>query len=240
MGVIVLVLFFRYLNTAGSELTCRPAVIRWQGPTPCGKAKRSNSRRMRPPLFVSRLRCRGAKVERPAGNMALRLLADSNHYVTPQDVYNLLLLRHHVGWTDWAQHVVPFLGWRLLRASDVAASSSATCAISQVGQLVCFGENENDLPPDLGPVVAVAAGAHHICAVKASGELVCFGINGYGQRDVPADLGPVVAVAAGWYHTCAVKASCFASDRNILVSAMCLSISVRWWPWLRDMVTPVP
>ncbi|OLQ08944.1 Phosphoadenosine phosphosulfate reductase [Symbiodinium microadriaticum] len=150
---------------------------------------------------------RPVKVERPAGNMALRLLADSNHYVTPQDVYNLLLLRHHVGWTDWAQHVVPFLGWRLLRASGVAASSKATCAISQVGQLVCFGENEDDLPPDLGPVVAVAAGYGHTCAVKASGELVCFGGSRYGQCDVPPDLGPVVAVAAGWYHTCAVKAS---------------------------------
>ena len=139
--------------------------------------------------------------------MALRLLADSNHYVTQQDVYNLLMLSHHVRRKDWAQRVLPFLGWRLSRASAVAASSSATCAISQAGQLVCFGENEDDLPPDLGPVVAVAAGYYHTCAVKASGDLVCFGNNDSGQCDVPADLGPVVAAAAGYVHTCAVKTS---------------------------------
>ena len=44
------------------------------------------------------------------------------------------------------------------------------------------------VPPDLGPVVAVAAGRFHTCAVKASGELVCFGDNEYGQCDVPPDL----------------------------------------------------
>ncbi|OLP91898.1 Ultraviolet-B receptor UVR8 [Symbiodinium microadriaticum] len=149
--------------------------------------------------------------------MALRLLADSNHYVTPQDVYNLLLLRHHVGWTHWAQNVVPFLAWRLLRASPVAAGPYATRAISEAGQLVCFGEFVNPLPPDLGPVVAVAAGDLHTCAVKASGELVCFGRNLYGQCDVPADLSPVVAVAAGYDHTCAVRACgelvCFGNNR---------------------------
>ena len=150
--------------------------------------------------------------------MTLRLLADSNHYVAQQDVYNLLLLSHHVRRKDWAQRVLPFLGWRLSRASAVGASSSATCAISQAGQLVCFGEIGDALPPDLGPVVAVAAGAYHTCAVKTSGELVCFGANYNGQCIVPADLGPVVAVAAGNYHTCAVKASgelvCFGSTGN--------------------------
>ncbi|CAE7841557.1 Herc4 [Symbiodinium necroappetens] len=151
--------------------------------------------------------------------MALRLLDDSNHYVTPQDVYNLLLLGHHVRRTDWAKDVLPFLGWRVLRARAVAAGELATCAISEAGQLVCFGNNDYvqcDVPPDLGPVVAVAAGARHTCAVKASGELVCFGHNGRGQCDVPPDLAPVVAVAAGRYHTCAVKVSgelvCFGND----------------------------
>ncbi|CAE7821554.1 UVR8 [Symbiodinium microadriaticum] len=143
--------------------------------------------------------------------MALRLLEDTHHYVTPQDVYNLLLLGHHVRRTDWAQRVLPFLGWRLLRASPVAAGGFGTCAINQAGQLVCFGKDQ-----DLGPVVAVAAGNVHTCAVKASGELVCFGRNEYGECDVPPDLGPVVAVAAGSKHTCAVKASgelvCFGNN----------------------------
>ncbi|CAE7879393.1 Rpgr [Symbiodinium sp. KB8] len=127
----------------------------------------------------------GAKLERLAGNMALRLLADSNHYVTPQDVYNLLLLGHHVRRTDWAKHVLPFLGWRPLRAIAVATRHRATYAISEAGQPVCFGANGDALPPDLGPVVAVAAGAWYTCAVKASGELVCFGDDDDGQCDAP-------------------------------------------------------
>ncbi|CAE7233570.1 UVR8 [Symbiodinium sp. CCMP2592] len=96
-----------------------------------------------------------------------------------------------------------------------------TCALNATGELVCFGDNQFyqcDVPPDLGPVVAMAAGGHHTCAVKASGELVCFGDNEFGQCDVPPDLGPVLAVAAGLRHTCAVKASgelvCFGDNQN--------------------------
>ncbi|CAE7233682.1 Herc4 [Symbiodinium sp. CCMP2592] len=154
--------------------------------------------------------------------MALRLLEDRNHHVTTQDVYNLLLLGCHAGRTDIFKHVLPYLGWRMQPPNCPVASWEATYAISETGQLVCcFGRNGIDLPPDLGPVVALAAGYLHICAIKASGELVCFAENdpyvSFGQSDVPPDLGLVVAVAAGSYHTCAVKASgelvCFGDNR---------------------------
>ncbi|OLP94024.1 EF-hand domain-containing protein 1 [Symbiodinium microadriaticum] len=119
-------------------------------------------------------------------------------------------LKHH-GSTiagDCFKHVLPYLGWRMLLPNcSVAAVDDSTYAISETGQLVCFGSNRAPVPPDLGPVVAVAAGFAHTCAVKASGELVCFGYNAFGQCDVPPDLGPVLAAAAGYYHTCAVKAS---------------------------------
>jgi len=141
--------------------------------------------------------------------MALRLLDDTNHYVTPQDVYNLLLLGHQVRRIDWAKDVLPFLGWRMLQSNAVAGFGFSTWAISEAGQLACFGRHSYSLPPDLGPVVTVAAGLQHTCAVKETGELVCFGNNRYGPGPcrVPRDLGPVVAVAAGFDHTCAVKAS---------------------------------
>ena len=158
--------------------------------------------------------------------MALRLAGHDNLCVTSQDVYNLSLLVHHFRGTHWAQHVLPFLGFRILSSNcSVAASELNTVAISEAGELagllVCVGDNHRgqcDAPPDLGPVVAVAAGGGHTCAVKASGELVCFGYNHmFGQCDVPPDLGPVVAVAAGESHTCAVKASgelvCFGCNR---------------------------
>ncbi|CAE7708885.1 Herc4, partial [Symbiodinium sp. KB8] len=80
------------------------------------------------------------------------------------------------------------------------------------GELVCFGYNDDgqcDVPPDLGPVVAVAAGRAHTCAVKTSGELVCFGNNHYGQCDVPPESAAIVAeqeaswiehnIGSGWH-----------------------------------------
>ena len=148
--------------------------------------------------------------------MALRVLGHDNLYVSCKDMYHLLLLGHHIRRADWAQHVLPFLGWRMLQSNAVAADGSSTCAISQAGLLVCFGKHEDALPSNLGVVVAMAAGFSHACAVKASGELVCFGGNECGQCDVPPDLGPVMAVAAGWGHSCAVTASgelvCFGSN----------------------------
>ena len=98
--------------------------------------------------------------------MALRLLEDRNHYVTTQDVYNLRLLGCHVGETDCCKHVLPYLGWHMLYPScSVAADWESTYAISETGQLVCFGRNRDAVPPDLGTAVAVAAGEDHTCAV---------------------------------------------------------------------------
>ena len=71
----------------------------------------------------------------------------------------------------------------------VDGNGCSTLAISETGELSCFGSSRDALPQDLGPVVSVAAGARHTCAVKASGELVRFGANDQGQCDVPADLG---------------------------------------------------
>ena len=50
----------------------------------------------------------------------------------------------------------------------VAASESHTCAVTQDGQLHCFGRNgagQCDVPEGLGPVTAVAARESHTCAV---------------------------------------------------------------------------
>ena len=107
----------------------------------------------------------------------------------------------------------------LFRNCSVAAAFDSTYAISEAGHLARFRSNWPAVPPDLGPVVAVAArNINHTCAVKASGELVCFGYNDDGQLDVPPNLGPVVAVAAGRNHTCAVKATgellCFKDDEH--------------------------
>ena len=51
-------------------------------------------------------------------------------------------------------------------------------------------ESQCDVPPGLGPVVAVAAGPDHTCAVSAAGKLVCFGYNIFGRCEVPRLLTP--------------------------------------------------
>ena len=107
--------------------------------------------------------------------------------------------------------LIRFLAFKVVSPMPLAAGAAHTCAVKANGDLACFGFNDEgqcDVPPDLGPVVAVAAGAAHTCAVKANGDLACFELNDDGQCDVPPDLGPgpVVAVAAGHMHTCAVKA----------------------------------
>ena len=84
------------------------------------------------------------------------------------------------------QFVIPFLA--RAPVSVVSAGGAHTCAVNSIGELVCFGNNDDGecaVPADLGPVVAVAAGGAHTCAVKSTGELVCFGRNDSGQCAVP-------------------------------------------------------
>ena len=53
-----------------------------------------------------------------------------------------------------------------------------------------------DMPPDFGPVVAVAAGSDHSLALKADGTVVGWGDNTFGQTSVPAGATNLVAIAA--------------------------------------------
>ena len=51
-----------------------------------------------------------------------------------------------------------------LTTLPIAAGRHHTCAIRANGQLVCFGDSSNrqcHVPPDLGPVLAIAAGSFH-------------------------------------------------------------------------------
>ena len=101
--------------------------------------------------------------------------------------------------------VLPFLVSKLQR--PVAAGRHHTCAVTQDGQLHCFGDNfhgQCDVPTNVGPIAAVAAGQFHTCAVAQDGQLHCFGDNSAGQCDEPRNLGPIAALAVGADHTCAV------------------------------------
>eukprot|EP00439_Symbiodinium_sp_Y106_P049458 s3944_g6.t1 len=151
--------------------------------------------------------------------MALRKLGHTDVYITPQDVYNLRLLVQLTRETTFAELMLPFLGFRILSSScSVAACMDSMYAIDESGQLHFFGLGRKALPPDLGPVVAVAAGLEHTAALRATGELLCFGANHWGECDVPQDLGRILSVAVGDFHTCALKATgeltCFGKNED--------------------------
>ena len=66
----------------------------------------------------------------------------------------------------------------------------STTPLQASGELVCLGSPAScNVPPCLGPVLAVAAGQHHTCAITTHDQLVCFGGNQRGQCDTPGNWG---------------------------------------------------
>lgn len=121
-----------------------------------------------------------------------------------------------------------------IHASDIAAGSSHTCAITNTHQLKCWGGNSSgqlgngtlvasSLPVAVdttnfgsATVQAVATGSYHSCLIDNNHQLYCWGWNGVGQLGMgnTSDLliptavpgmSSVVFVTTQHGHTCAVK-----------------------------------
>ena len=133
-------------------------------------------------------------------------------------------------WTSPAQALTGFSG-----ASRVAVGETHICALTNAGEVRCWGSNDSGQLGDgsragqrvtpvqtagLGSGVAtVATGTRHSCALTASGGVRCWGHNVYGQlgngtttdRSVAADVtgltGGIVAFAGGSEHSCALTTS---------------------------------
>jgi alpha-tubulin suppressor-like RCC1 family protein len=116
----------------------------------------------------------------------------------------------------------------------IAAGEYHTCAVTQSGAAVCWGNNLNGQLGDgtntytktpvrvfglSSGVTDIAAGKEHTCALTQSGTIKCWGNNGYGQlgdgkgcyRNVPVDVSGlsygVTAIAAGSDRSCAITDS---------------------------------
>ncbi|RRR73443.1 MAG: hypothetical protein EI684_08725 [Candidatus Viridilinea halotolerans] len=91
--------------------------------------------------------------------------------------------------------------------SQVSASGSYVCAITDMGLLHCWGNNrygQTDVPSDLSMVRQVSTGWAHICAITEAGSLRCWGNNENGQTSIPSGISTVSQVGVGEEHTCAL------------------------------------
>ncbi|MEM6991625.1 MAG: hypothetical protein AAF721_14055 [Myxococcota bacterium] len=100
------------------------------------------------------------------------------------------------------------------RAVDIDASYHHSCAVTDCGDLVCWGRNDYGQavdriitsgfflePPDRW--TDVSTGFYHSCGVNENFEAYCWGNNGQGQLDLPLS-DDVLQVTAGGYHTCEI------------------------------------
>lgn len=120
----------------------------------------------------------------------------------------------------------------VLRATQIVAGTAHTCALTNTGDVMCWGASWYGLMGDgtisnrvvptvvrgLSNVAALSAGQFHTCALLGDGVVRCWGGNQAGQLGagsataisstmpltVSMPLSNAIAIAAGTDHTCAV------------------------------------
>ncbi len=111
--------------------------------------------------------------------------------------------------SDSEGHICNAAG-RCFGVTAIAAGAFHTCAVTTLGQLKCWGLDQNaqlgtdpnsdmTVPQDVmglpGRVRSVAPGAKHTCALLSSGEVNCWGMNGNGQLGHGTTMGSLTPVS---------------------------------------------
>ncbi|WP_198154698.1 RCC1 domain-containing protein [Plesiocystis pacifica] len=120
---------------------------------------------------------------------------------------------------------------KVASATDVASGDGFSCALTQAGEVMCWGRNDlgqlgrptgkDTFTADPAPIpdldaVSIAAGPNQVCAARREGAVVCWGDNPAGQLGRPgaqpirrpqpvtaAKITNAVEVAVGSAHGCA-------------------------------------
>lgn len=125
------------------------------------------------------------------------------------------------------------------RYTQVVSGGAHTCAITQAGEIRCWGLNSfgqsDDIPTSSVAFTALSAGENHTCALDANGQVYCWGLNTNNQLNVPADNQGFVSIHTGALGSCGIRASGFAECWSTDSAYTIQRISANTWT---DFVFP--
>ena len=140
---------------------------------------------------------------------------------TTHGIQGVVWGQHGARWLMTPPPTAPGRRYVALDVGGGVVDGGNACALTDLGEAVCWGSVANRVPrPDSPPggYIAVSDGYGHTCALTGAGEVVCWGWNNLGQVDVPE--GRYAAISAGYASTCALTeaggAVCWGAPRHTL------------------------
>ncbi len=102
----------------------------------------------------------------------------------------------------------------------VASGGAHTCAITQAGDIRCWGLNNfgqsDNVPTSSVAFTDLSAGENHTCALDANGQAYCWGLNTNGQTNVPVENLVFDSIHTGAQGACGLLdtgvAECWSTD----------------------------
>ncbi len=102
----------------------------------------------------------------------------------------------------------------LIEKVNLEMGNYFSCALKKLtGEIICWGENYNNLELSGANFEQIAAGGYHTCGLR-NGSVICGGADDYGQSS-PPEIINALKVTAGGQHSCALTdSSVFCWGRN--------------------------